>query len=120
MVSGAAIDVSLSDNNCDENTGALVGNAQSSPLACNLVALPTGKFHAKPAWQITGPQAARCVWLDKVRGIDTLLVVREGWITALEYSPESEEHIRALSAHDRAIVLDAVDERLIHGKEMRL
>ena len=32
----------------------------------------------------------------------------------IEYSPDSEEHIRALSARDRAIVLDTVDEQLTH------
>ena len=30
----------------------------------------------------------------------------------IEYSPESEDHLRALSARDRAIVLDAVDQQL--------
>ena len=32
----------------------------------------------------------------------------------IEYSPEAEQHLRALTARDRAIVLDAVDERLVH------
>jgi mRNA-degrading endonuclease RelE of RelBE toxin-antitoxin system len=32
----------------------------------------------------------------------------------VEYSPECEELIRALSARDRAILLDAVDEQLTH------
>jgi hypothetical protein len=30
------------------------------------------------------------------------------------YSPESEDHLRALVARDRMIVLDAVDEQLSH------
>jgi len=30
------------------------------------------------------------------------------------YSPESEDHLRALAARDRIIVLDAVDEQLSH------
>ncbi len=32
----------------------------------------------------------------------------------VEYSPECEGHLRALSARDRAIVLDSVDEQLTH------
>ena len=32
----------------------------------------------------------------------------------VEYSPECEGHLRALAARDRVIVLDAVDEQLIH------
>ena len=31
----------------------------------------------------------------------------------IEYSPETEEHLRALTARQRAIVLDAIDEQLI-------
>ena len=30
------------------------------------------------------------------------------------YSPESEDHLRALAAHDRMIVLDAVLDQLTH------
>jgi mRNA-degrading endonuclease RelE of RelBE toxin-antitoxin system len=30
------------------------------------------------------------------------------------YSPECEEHVRALPARDRALILDTVDEQLIH------
>ncbi len=32
----------------------------------------------------------------------------------VEYSPEAESHLRALTARQRAIVLDAVDEQLAH------
>jgi mRNA-degrading endonuclease RelE of RelBE toxin-antitoxin system len=32
----------------------------------------------------------------------------------VEYSPDCEGHLRALSARERAIVLDAVDEQLVH------
>jgi mRNA-degrading endonuclease RelE of RelBE toxin-antitoxin system len=32
----------------------------------------------------------------------------------IAYSPESEGHLRALTARDRTIVLDAVDEQLAH------
>jgi mRNA-degrading endonuclease RelE of RelBE toxin-antitoxin system len=32
----------------------------------------------------------------------------------IEYSPESEEHLRALSARQRAIVFDTIDEQLAH------
>ena len=33
---------------------------------------------------------------------------------AIEYSPESEEHLEALTARQRSIVFDAVDEQLTH------
>jgi mRNA-degrading endonuclease RelE of RelBE toxin-antitoxin system len=32
----------------------------------------------------------------------------------IEYSPECEDHLCALTARDRAIVMDAVDEQLAH------
>jgi mRNA-degrading endonuclease RelE of RelBE toxin-antitoxin system len=32
----------------------------------------------------------------------------------IAYSPECEDHLRALSARDRAIVLDTVDQQLTH------
>lgn len=32
----------------------------------------------------------------------------------IEYSPETESHLRALTARQRAIVLDAVDEQLAY------
>jgi mRNA-degrading endonuclease RelE of RelBE toxin-antitoxin system len=32
----------------------------------------------------------------------------------IEYSPETEEHLRFLTARQRATVLDAVDEQLMH------
>jgi mRNA-degrading endonuclease RelE of RelBE toxin-antitoxin system len=32
----------------------------------------------------------------------------------IQYSPEVEDHLRALTARQRAIVLDAVDEQLAH------
>ena len=32
----------------------------------------------------------------------------------IEYSPDTEGHLRALSARQRAIVLDTVDRQLIH------
>jgi mRNA-degrading endonuclease RelE of RelBE toxin-antitoxin system len=32
----------------------------------------------------------------------------------IAYSPECEDHIRSLTARDRAILLDAVDEQLTH------
>ena len=32
----------------------------------------------------------------------------------IEYSPECEDHLRALTARDRGIVMDAVDEQLTH------
>lgn len=32
----------------------------------------------------------------------------------IEYSPASEEHLRVLSARQRSIVFDAVDEQLAH------
>lgn len=32
----------------------------------------------------------------------------------IEYSPSTENHLRALSARQQAIVLDKVDEQLIH------
>jgi mRNA-degrading endonuclease RelE of RelBE toxin-antitoxin system len=32
----------------------------------------------------------------------------------IEYSPEAENHLRALTARERSIVLDAVEEQLTH------
>lgn len=32
----------------------------------------------------------------------------------IEYSPEAEDHLRALTARQRSIVLDAVDDQLAH------
>lgn len=32
----------------------------------------------------------------------------------IEYSPETEQHLRVLTARQRAIVFDAVDEQLVH------
>ena len=32
----------------------------------------------------------------------------------IEYSPDAEEHLRALTARQQALVLDAVDEQLLH------
>ena len=32
----------------------------------------------------------------------------------IEYSPEAEDHLRALPAHHRATVMDVVDEQLTH------
>jgi len=32
----------------------------------------------------------------------------------IEYSPEAEDHLRALTARQRTIVLDTVDEQLLH------
>ncbi|HUK83982.1 MAG TPA: type II toxin-antitoxin system RelE/ParE family toxin [Verrucomicrobiae bacterium] len=32
----------------------------------------------------------------------------------IEYSPDSEDHLRALTARQQAMVLDAVDEQLTH------
>ena len=32
----------------------------------------------------------------------------------IEYSPEAEDHLRALTARQRAIVLDTGDEQLLH------
>jgi mRNA-degrading endonuclease RelE of RelBE toxin-antitoxin system len=32
----------------------------------------------------------------------------------IEYSPDAEEHLRALSARQQRIVLDTVDRRLVH------
>jgi mRNA-degrading endonuclease RelE of RelBE toxin-antitoxin system len=32
----------------------------------------------------------------------------------IEYSPEAEKHLRVLTARQRAMVLDGVDEQLIH------
>jgi mRNA-degrading endonuclease RelE of RelBE toxin-antitoxin system len=32
----------------------------------------------------------------------------------IEYSPEAEDHLRALTARQRAIILDTVDEQLSH------
>jgi len=32
----------------------------------------------------------------------------------IEYSPDAEDHLRALTARQRAIVLDSVDEQLVH------
>ena len=32
----------------------------------------------------------------------------------IEYSPEAENHLRALTARQQAIVLDAVDRQLVH------
>ena len=34
------------------------------------------------------------------------------------FSPESEDHLLALTAHDRVIVLDAVEEQLAHQPTM--
>jgi mRNA-degrading endonuclease RelE of RelBE toxin-antitoxin system len=36
----------------------------------------------------------------------------------IEYSPESQDHFRALTARDRAVVLDAVVEQLAHQPTM--
>lgn len=33
---------------------------------------------------------------------------------SIEYSPDTEDHLRFLTARQRAIVLDAVDEQLTH------
>ena len=35
-------------------------------------------------------------------------------IYRIEYSPETEVHLRSLSARDRSLVLDAVEEQLGH------
>lgn len=32
----------------------------------------------------------------------------------IEYSPDAEDHLRALTARQQRIVLDAVDEQLVH------
>lgn len=32
----------------------------------------------------------------------------------IEYSPDAEEHLRALTARQQSIVLDTVDEQLVH------
>ena len=32
----------------------------------------------------------------------------------IEYSPEAEDHLRALTARERTIVLDAVEDRLVN------
>ncbi len=32
----------------------------------------------------------------------------------IEYSPDAEDHLRVLTARQQAIVLDAVDEHLVH------
>lgn len=32
----------------------------------------------------------------------------------IEYSPECEDHLRSLPARERVLVLDAVDEQLVH------
>jgi len=32
----------------------------------------------------------------------------------IEYSPEAENHLRALTARQRAVVLDSIDEQLAH------
>lgn len=32
----------------------------------------------------------------------------------IEYSPDAEEHLRALTARQRSTVLDAVEEQLVH------
>ena len=32
----------------------------------------------------------------------------------IEYSPDAEEHLRTLTARQRAIILDTVDEQLVH------
>lgn len=32
----------------------------------------------------------------------------------IEYSPDAEEHLRALTARQQTIVLDAVDKQLVH------
>ncbi len=32
----------------------------------------------------------------------------------IDYSPEAEDHLRALPAYQRATVLDVVDEQLVH------
>jgi mRNA-degrading endonuclease RelE of RelBE toxin-antitoxin system len=32
----------------------------------------------------------------------------------IEYSPDAEDHLRGLAARERAIVLDTVDEQLVH------
>jgi mRNA-degrading endonuclease RelE of RelBE toxin-antitoxin system len=39
----------------------------------------------------------------------------------IEYSPDAEDHLRALTARERSIVLDSVDEQLRHqpGVETR-
>ena len=36
----------------------------------------------------------------------------------IQYSPDAEEHLRALTARQRASVLDAVDEQLVHQPAM--
>ena len=36
----------------------------------------------------------------------------------IQYSPDAEQHVRLLATRDRAIVLDAVDERLGHEPDV--
>lgn len=36
----------------------------------------------------------------------------------IEYSPDAEDHLRTLTARQQAIVLDAVDEQLVHQPTM--
>jgi mRNA-degrading endonuclease RelE of RelBE toxin-antitoxin system len=36
----------------------------------------------------------------------------------IEYSPDAEDHLRALTARQRAIVLDTVDEQLLHEPDI--
>ncbi|MEW6357620.1 MAG: type II toxin-antitoxin system RelE/ParE family toxin [Planctomycetota bacterium] len=36
----------------------------------------------------------------------------------IEYAPDSEEHLRALTARQRSIVLDEVDEQLMHEPDV--
>jgi len=35
-------------------------------------------------------------------------------VFTIEYSPETEDHLNALSARQRAVVLDRVDRQLVH------
>jgi len=36
----------------------------------------------------------------------------------IEYSPDTEDHLRALTARQRSIILDAVDEQLIYQPDL--
>ena len=36
----------------------------------------------------------------------------------IEYSPDSEEHLRTLTARQRAVLLDSVDEQLAHQSKV--
>jgi mRNA-degrading endonuclease RelE of RelBE toxin-antitoxin system len=56
-------------------------------------------------------------WIDATTGFIAPRILYDGEgrvVYRIYYAPDCEDHLRALSARDRSILLDAVDEQLAH------